>query len=299
MTPTDRRNINLANKAFGGGDRATALKYYLKAAENGNTDAMVDCGRIYFEGIYGVEQNVDKAMEWFKKAGQLGNPAALNNIGYIYSTMDNNKAAIYWYEKAANLGDVIAMLNLSNSYLRNFNNKIKAQEWLRKAESLPDTYSIRKVADYYFQENVIKNHVEKAITLYYKAIKMGDTQAYKELGTLYLQIGEYEKAQKVYQKGAISGNVDCMLHFGTLLLCTPDCFEPAQYWLKKAVSNGNIQAMKVLCDLYEGYDDYVTALRWCRKGALAGDREAIEYLPKIKRRLKKHKPDYRLKLREI
>ena len=299
ITPTDKRNINLAEKAFKLGDRATALKYYLKAAENGNDDAMVDCGRIYFEGIFGVEKNVAKALEWFKKAGQLGNSAALNNIGYIYSTMENHKVAISWYEKAANLGDVVAMLNISNSYRRDFNNKSKAREWLKKAESLQDTASIRKVADYYFQEDVIKRHIERAISLYRKAIKMGDLQAYKELGDLYFQLDEYANARKVYQEGAVAGNVDCMVNFGMILSCAPNCFEPAKYWLSKAVNKGDTFAIKMLGDLYEGYGEYAKALRWYRKAAYAGEREAIEYLPTIKKLLKKHKPDYKLRLREI
>ena len=299
MTPTDRRNINLADKAFKSGDRVTALKYYLKAAENGNDDAMVDCGRIYFEGTFGVEKDIDKALEWFHKAGELGNSAALNNIGYIYSTLKNNKEALIWYEKAANLGDVVSMLNLSNSYRRDFNNKKKAREWLKKAESLTDTYSIRKVADYYFQEDVIKTHVDKAVLLYKKAIKLGDTQAYKELGDLFFQIDEYEDAHFYYQKGATVGNVDCMVNLGMMLLCAPNCFAPSYYWLTKAVKMGDTYAMKVLCDLYEMYGNYAKALRWCRKAALAGEREAIDFLPTIKKRLKKHKPDYKLRLRNL
>ena len=299
MTPTDKRNIKLAEKAFKIGDRVTALNYSLKAAENGNVNAMVDCGRIYFEGIFGVEQNIDKALEWYKKAGELGSSAALNNIGYIYNTMGKHQEALIWYEKAANLGDAVSMLNISNSYRRDFNNKEKAREWLKKAESLTDTYSIRKVADYYFQENVIKTHIDKAISLYHKAIKMGDTQAYKELGDLYFQLDEYENARKVYQKGASVGDVDCMIDLGMLLSCLPDGFEPAKYWLSKAVNKGDTFAMKMLGDLYEGYGEYAKALRWFRKAASAGEREAVEYLPKIKKLLKRHKPDYKLKVRSI
>ncbi len=297
-TPKDKRNIKLAERAFKLGDRATALQYYLKAAKNGNVDAMIDCGRIYFEGIFGVEKNIDKAIEWFKKAGQLGNSAALNNIGYIYGTMEKHQAAISWYEKAANLGDVISMLNLSNTYRRDLQNKTKAREWLKKAESLQDTYSIRKVAEYYFQEDVIKTHINRAISLYKKAIKMGDTQAYKELGDLYFELNEFEDAHSAYQNGAIVGNVDCMVNLGMILLFAPNCFEPSKYWLQKAVSMGDTYAMKMLCDLYEFYGEYAKALRWCRKGALAGEKEAVEYLPTIKKRLKKNKPDYKLKLYE-
>ena len=299
ITPTDKRNINLGDRAFRGGNRATALKYYLKAAENGNDEAMLNCGQIYFEGIFGVEKNDDKAIEWLKKAGQLGNSAAPNNVGYIYGTLGNHMTAISWYEKAANLGDVVSMLNIANTYRQELNNKNKAREWLQKAEKLPDSYSIRKVAEYYFNEDVIETHINKAISLYRKAIRMGDMQACKELGDLYFETEDYENAHHVYQKGANAGNVDCMVEIGLMLFYIPDFFEEAKYWLKKAASKGNISALKVLCDLHEFHGDYATALRWCRKGFLIGEKASVEYLPKIKRRLKKHLPDYKLKLRKV
>jgi TPR repeat protein len=191
------------------------------------------------------------------------------------------------------------MLNLCNTYRHDLRNKSKAREWLKKAESLQDTYSIRKVADYYFQEDIIKTHINKAISLYHRAIKMGDTQAYKELGDLYFELDEYVTARKIYQEGAEEGNIDCMVNFGMILSCAPDCFEPAKYWLMKAVNRGDTFALKVLGDLYEGYGEYAAALRWYRKAAYAGEKEAVEYLPKIKKYLKKHKPDYKLQLRDI
>ena len=299
LTPTDKRNITLAEKASERGDGETALKYYLKAAENGNVSAMIDCACIYFEGRKGVEKNVDKAIEWFKKAGQLGSSAALNNIGYIYGTMGNNKAAISWYEKAANLGDAVAMLNLSNIYRVEYPNINLAQKWLKKAESLTDTFSIRKVADYYFWEDVAYNHIDKAIKLYKKAIHLGDIEAYKELGDVFFGIEDFKNAHDTYRDGANAGNVECMVNLGMMLIYAPNCFEPAQYWLSKAIAYGDKEAVRYLGELYAEYEIYPKALRFYRKAVLNGIHDAAKDLEDIKKLIKRKKPDYKLKVREI
>ena len=294
----DKKFLALADRAFERGDRKTALKYYLKAAEMGIVVAMVNCGCIYFEGE-GVEEDIDEALNWFHKAAEYGDATAANNIGYIYSSLDDYKEAVIWYEKAANLGDVVSMLNLSNLYRYKFYNKKKADYWLKKAESLNDTESIRRVADYYYSsENIVKNHTDKAIDLYKKAISLGDTEAYKELGDLYFAIEDFVNAHNTYRDGANADNVDCMFELGTMLIYAPNCFIPAQFWLKKAVLCGNKLAIKSLGELYERHKDYPKAMRCYRKAILNGV-DASESLQKVKKLFRKSKPNYKLKLRTI
>ena len=60
-----------------------ALKWYLKAAELGNADAMFGIGLLYEYG-HGVDQDDEKAMEWYLKAAELGNETAIYAIGDLY-----------------------------------------------------------------------------------------------------------------------------------------------------------------------------------------------------------------------
>lgn len=48
-------------------DFQKAMEWYLKAVENGSTDAMVFVAYLYEEGN-GVEQDYKIAMEWYLKA---------------------------------------------------------------------------------------------------------------------------------------------------------------------------------------------------------------------------------------
>ena len=48
-------------------DYGKAHKWFQKAADEGNTDAMISLARLYEQGL-GVAQDYDKALEWFQKA---------------------------------------------------------------------------------------------------------------------------------------------------------------------------------------------------------------------------------------
>jgi TPR repeat protein len=60
-------------------DYGKALKWYEEAAAAGNTDAMINLGRLYEQGL-GVAQDYGKALEWFQKALEAGNTHAMINL---------------------------------------------------------------------------------------------------------------------------------------------------------------------------------------------------------------------------
>ena len=72
----------------------------------------------------GCDQNYTKAVEWFEKSANLGNSAAMYNLGKFYKngrgvTKDLNKAR-EWFTKAAAQGSADAQtqldrLNASNN----------------------------------------------------------------------------------------------------------------------------------------------------------------------------------------
>ena len=140
--------------------------------------------------------------------------------------------------------------------------------------------------------------LNKAIKLYQKAMSMDNLEAFNELGDLYMELDEFDSARNCYFDGARLGNVDCMANFGLMMTYAPECFEPAHYWLSKAIKHGNIVAMTLMGDLYKEYKNYPKALRWYRKAVSAGDDKATENLQLVKKLLKRHKPNYKLRLRE-
>ena len=293
-----RKNYEKAQAFSDKGSKTTALKYYLKAAEAGIVPAMVACGNLYLDGKDGIKKNVSKAMEWFQKAASAGNLTAMNNIGYVYETLENYEESLNWYKKAADLGNITAMMNLAGVYENNFNDKKSARQWIKKAESCKDLYSIKELAHYYSEADAIKNNIQKAIKFYEKAAKMGDVDSLSELGDLYFYIDEFDAAEHYYFEAAKMGDAYAMTNLGIILTNDYEDFEKAHFWLKKAVEGGNIYAVRMMGDLYAKFKQYHKALRWYRKSVALGE-DAREDIHKVKKLLKTSKVNYKLRVRTL
>ena len=100
-------------------DKAKAVYYYTKAAEEGNALAQLNLGVCYEYGD-GIKQNLKKAVALYVSASERGNAKAQCNLGYCYfngvGVGKDIKKAVLWYEKAARSGNVRAMNNLGYCY---------------------------------------------------------------------------------------------------------------------------------------------------------------------------------------
>jgi TPR repeat protein len=96
-------------------DYAEARKWFSKAAELGNAAAMFHLGQLYENGA-GVHRDYGEARRWFAQAADRGIPLAMIYLGELYANglgvpRDYNEARL-WYRKAALLGSAPAMYNL-------------------------------------------------------------------------------------------------------------------------------------------------------------------------------------------
>ena len=294
----DKKNYEIAQDFSEMGDKVTALKYYLKAAEAGIVPAMTACGNLYFDGEHGIKQDVEKAVYWFKKAAEFNNVVAINNLGYIYETQNDYAPALDWYKRAAELGDVTAMMNLSGIYKVHYKNRKAAKFWVDKAESCTDLKSVLELANYYVEADAIRNHIQKAIEFFEKAVEMGDTDSLNQLGNLYFFNQNFEKAEECYFRASKLGYVDAMANLGLMITYSGN-FDKAYYWIKKAINGGSTYALQVMGNLYTEHKQYPRALRWYRKAAAAGEFAALQEIRKIKKILRTEKADYKLKLRSL
>lgn len=70
-------------KLLGRKKRKLIWEYFMKAAEAGNTEAMLDMGGLFLTGNY-VRKNRSLALKWYEKAKVCGNPVAFRCIGNYY-----------------------------------------------------------------------------------------------------------------------------------------------------------------------------------------------------------------------
>ena len=97
---------------------STAMRAWLKLADEGHAKAQNNIGHLFEEGL-GVSQNYSTALNWYKKAASANLPEAEHNIGMLYSQgygLEKNwREAVKWFRKAASkeLPDSLYMLGLA------------------------------------------------------------------------------------------------------------------------------------------------------------------------------------------
>ena len=73
-------------------------------------------GECYYNGSCG-EKNYEEAVKWYRKAAEQGDADAQKNLGDCYADGDgvekNYKEAVKWYRKAAELGNDNAQIMLN------------------------------------------------------------------------------------------------------------------------------------------------------------------------------------------
>ena len=61
-----------------------AIEYFTKAAELGSAEAMCELGELYKQGAYGLERNFKKAVELYQKAAALKSYCAYRKLSSCY-----------------------------------------------------------------------------------------------------------------------------------------------------------------------------------------------------------------------
>ena len=111
--------LNKGYKAIKVQDDKQAVKWQIKAAEQGNSAAQYYLGNMYTNGK-GVTQDYKKAAKWYTKSAEQGYSKAQFNLGNVYSkgagVTQDDKQAVKWYTKAAEQGDIYAQYNLALMY---------------------------------------------------------------------------------------------------------------------------------------------------------------------------------------
>lgn len=125
-------------------DYNEAIKWFIKAGNNGFAPAQLYLGNIYY--YYGddiVSKNTDSAIFWYSKASYgddeftIGNltisSIAQTELGSIYSDMGDYINACKWYALAAKQNHNIAQSELGKTYLI-LNNLDSAEYWINEAK---------------------------------------------------------------------------------------------------------------------------------------------------------------------
>ncbi|UUZ51574.1 sel1 repeat family protein [Massilia sp. B-10] len=102
-----------------GKDEGEALRWYKRAADQGNAIAALNLAENYLEGR-GAPADSTIAASWFRKAADQGQVTAMRQFALMVLSGDgvrtDAKAGVDWLNKAANMGDGEAQFVLGTMY---------------------------------------------------------------------------------------------------------------------------------------------------------------------------------------
>jgi tetratricopeptide (TPR) repeat protein len=136
--------LQKGREAYQRRDYAEAMRWYRKAADQGNADAQFDVGWLYKNG-WGVPQDYAEALRWCHNAADQGNVVAQNNIGRHYENgwgvAQDYAEAMRWFRKAADRGNATAQANIGVLYQNGWGvaqDSAEARAWMQKAAAAGD-----------------------------------------------------------------------------------------------------------------------------------------------------------------
>ena len=137
-------------------DKAEAVRWYRKAAEQGHVVARHELGVLYFHGIGGVTNNYAEAVRLFRKGAESGYARSIHNLGTCYmeglGVPQDRAEAFRLYRKAADMGVAKSLFNIGTCYDMGWGvekNRAEAMKWYRKAadQGLPEGNDMLKLLE--------------------------------------------------------------------------------------------------------------------------------------------------------
>ena len=245
------------------GDKAEAVKWFRKAADQGYAKAQFALGACYSYGI-GIEEDKIEGIKLYRKAAEQGYDKAQFNLGVAYECGDgvpkDSAEAVKWLRKAAEQGYDKAQYELGNCYNLGHGvekDPIEAVKWLRKDAEQNFDIAQHELGNCYSRGYGIEKNPIEAVKWYRKAAEQGHVDAQFALAGCYASGLGVEKNKVATLK-----------------------------WTRKAAEQGHAGAQSILGDIYyEGLGvekDQVEAVKWYQKAAAQGDKDAQAALEKLK-----------------
>ena len=232
-------------------DHVKAIRWFLRAADQGHAEAQFNLGVLYEKGK-GVAKDDAKAASWYQKAAAQGIAESQYALGVLYETgrgvSRNEDEAAAWYGKAAVRIDTFTLNNLGFMFERG------------RGFSKDET---------------------KAVKLYRKAARLGHPIAQHNIGVMYREgrgvARDDAEARKWVRRAAEQGFIPAQVYLARIFAKgegVPKDNAEAARWYRMAAEQNYPHAQNALGFMYRkgrGVPrDYKEAVRWYRKAAEQG-----------------------------
>lgn len=234
------------------GEPGLAMPLLDSAAASGHVLAISQLGALHEEGR-GVEKSREKALEWYRKAAEQGDPASMAALARLLPRSDPQ--AVEFRLRSAGAGNPDAQYALGLDLLGRGDEKALAEShaWFLKAAEQGHVGAQVAVGQQFLEGKAVKGNADQGRTWLQRAARSGDPAASFMLGRIYLANGDSdsEAARKSLQSAAEAGHREAQFLFGKLLAGSKVNFDKreAVIWLEKAWAAGHIPAANRLGEL--------------------------------------------------
>lgn len=249
-----------------------AISVLLAEADGGSPEALFKLGRAYERGE-GVERDLQRALELYRKAADQGYGKAQHNLGAMYANgrgvEKDATTAVEWLRKAADQGLTLSQMALASILKRGSGVKKdvpQAAEWYGRAAALGDIQAAWELGRLYlFGDDGFPVDFTKALPWIKQAAERGFAPAQNALGVMFENgsglPADCASAAKWFRLAADQGDAKGQSNLGRLYSVgqgvTRDVAE-AYAWLKLSAAQNEVTATKLLEDLESGLPESVS-----------------------------------------
>jgi TPR repeat protein len=197
------------------------IAVWRQAAEECLAEGQLLLGACYHRGL-GVPKNFTEAVKWYRKAAEQGNPCAQHDLGIYYQSVRKNYTeAVKWHRKAAEQGVSPSQNNLGVCYQKGWGvtqDCTEAMGWYRKAAAQGCPSGENNLGLCYENGWGVPQDFTEALMWYRKAAERGNSNSQNALGWCYAHgkgvPQDYSEAAKWYRKAAKQGNGSAYVSLG-------------------------------------------------------------------------------------
>ncbi|OVA01700.1 Sel1-like [Macleaya cordata] len=162
-------------------------------AQKGNAGAMYKIGIFYYFGLRGVRRDHAKALSWFLKAVEKGEPRSMELLGEIYArgagVERNYTKAFEWLTLASRQQHFSAYNGMGYLYVKGYGvekkNYTKAKEYFEKAADNEEAGGHYNLGVLYLKGIGVKRDVRTACKYFITAANAGQPKAFYQLAKMF------------------------------------------------------------------------------------------------------------------
>ena len=120
----------------------------MESAQQGHADAQCGVAACYDYGENDIAIDHEEAIKWWRKAAEQGNAQGQWNVGAYYFDNRDFAQAVQWFEKAAEQGHTMAKVNLGMCYFLGqgvSQDKQKGYDLIKQAAEQGDSLAIKQL----------------------------------------------------------------------------------------------------------------------------------------------------------